>query len=452
MSDSLGGHEAGTDAAESQPSIPRAVTTSTGTISYSPADGPTPSGNGTATQTPGRPLTPAERRRAKRVAYWNRPKPPKDWRYWVGGTGRVLITLGLLMFAFVAYQLWGTGIEEARAQNKLENELEERRATLGTVPVFVPASTSAPDTTAPPTDTTAPEATTPPATEAPTTEPPVLSLPPIAEGDAIGELRIPRVGMDRRGVAGVSVPDLKKGPGHFPQTPMPGELGNAAIAGHRTTYGGPFLQLDELEVGDEVIWVNLYAQEFVYRVTGSEIVKPSQGEVINTLDPGKATLTLVTCDPVRTSKNRLIVYAELVEERSPAPTAGQEYYGQEVGEPITELPGDDVPEDTAATSTVGETTPASTEAAGAAATEAIDDPPAGFSDTDPFAQGWFSDSASWPHIAAWGAALVVLCIGCYALARALQRRWVGWVVAVAPFTFLLYFFFQNVNRLLPPGL
>jgi sortase A len=456
MSDSLGGAEAGTGAAESEPSIPRAVTTSTGTISYSrPADAG-PVGDGGAPEDASRPMTAAERRRAKRVAYWNRRKPPKDWRYWVGGTGRVLIALGLLMFAFVAYQLWGTGIEEARAQNKLENELEERRQTLGTMPVFVPASTSAPETTAPPTDTTAPGETTPgetapPATEAPTTEPPVLSLPPIAEGDAIGDLRIPRIGLDKSVVAGVSVPDLKKGPGHFPQTPMPGELGNASIAGHRTTYGGPFLQLDELEVGDEIVWVNLYAQEFVYRVTGSEIVKPSQGEVINTLDPNKATLTLVTCDPVRTSKNRLIIYAELVAERSPAPTAGQEYYGQDVGEPITELPGDDLPEDTTATSTVDETTPA-TSVAGAAATESIDDPPAGFSDTDPFAQGWFSDTAAWPHIVVWGLLLVVLCVGCYLLARALQRRWVGWVVAVAPFTFLLYFFFQNVNRLLPPGL
>jgi sortase A len=316
--------------------------------------------------------------------------------------------------------------------------------------VLVPA-TSTPDATAPPA-TTAPGDTTPPATEAPVTEPPVLSLPPIAEGDAIGELRIPRIDLDKAVVAGVSVPDLKKGPGHFPQTPMPGELGNAAIAGHRTTYGGPFLHLDELEPGDEIVWVNLYSQEFVYRVTGSEIVKPSQGEVINTLDPDVATLTLVTCDPVRTSKNRLIIHAELVEERSAAPTAGQQYYGQDAGATITELPGEDVPEETTATTAGDAAGPTTTTATAAPVATGDDEPPAGFSDTDPFAQGWFSDGAAWPHIAAWGGALVALCLGCYALARALRRRWVGWVVAVAPFTFLLYFFFQNVNRLLPPGL
>src|SRR5215207_11247617 len=59
------------------------------------------------------------------VSKWDRPPEPKDWRYFVGGAGRVLIALGLLMFGFVAYQLWGTGIETARAQNQLENEFEQ---------------------------------------------------------------------------------------------------------------------------------------------------------------------------------------------------------------------------------------------------------------------------------------------------------------------------------------
>ncbi len=62
--------------------------------------------------------------RRARVSRWDRPKPPKDWHYWVGGTGRVLITIGLLMFAFVAYQLWGTGIQTARAQDRLDRQFE----------------------------------------------------------------------------------------------------------------------------------------------------------------------------------------------------------------------------------------------------------------------------------------------------------------------------------------
>ena len=57
-----------------------------------------------------------------KVSKWDRQKPPKDWRFWVGGLGKVLVATGLLMFAFVAYQLWGTGIETARAQSALEDD------------------------------------------------------------------------------------------------------------------------------------------------------------------------------------------------------------------------------------------------------------------------------------------------------------------------------------------
>ncbi len=437
MSDGAGGGS--TDDAQTTATAPpvdpaRSVTTASGTVA--PGDSVRAS----------IPPTPGERRRAKREAYWNRPKPPKDWRYWVGGLGRVLIVLGLLMFAFVGYQLWGTGIEEARAQERLQSEFEEQQAALGTVPVLIPATTAEPpSTTAPPAN--GPETTTPPSTAAPVTQPPTLSLPTIEEGDAIGNLRIPRIGVDKQVVAGVTVADLKTGPGHFPQTPMPGELGNAAIAGHRTTFGGPFLHLDELEPGDEIVFTNFYSQDFVYRVTGTEVVDPSDGHVINTTDPDTATLTLVTCTPVRTSKQRLIIHATLDTTASPAPTATQRYYGQE-GDEITVLPGDDVTESSAVgTAAPNESTAPTTTPAAAPA-----DPPAGFSDADPFAAGWFSDGAAWPHVIAWGLTLIALCAGCYLLARALRRRWVGWVVGVVPFTVLLYFFFQNVNRLLPPGL
>jgi sortase A len=448
MSEGAGGGPGGDGPAEPAVATPRSVTTAAGTTSFGAGAPPSARGPG--------PISPSDRRRAKREAYWNRPKHPKDWRYWVGGTGRVLIVLGLLMFAFVAYQLWGTGIEQARAQDKLGNELEERQAEVGTVPVLIPPSTTTPPTTVTPQPG---ETTPPPATEAPITEAPVLSLPPIEEGDAIGVLSIPRIGMEQKIVAGVTVADLKQAPGHFPQTPMPGELGNAAIAGHRTTYGGPFLHLDELEVGDEISFTNIYSQVFVYIVTGTEVVSPSDGHVIETTDPTVAKLTLTTCTPVRTSKQRLIIYATLDPTRSPTPTASQIYYGQAPpdSEPVI-LPGDDTTEPPVAESTVPTSDSAAAPATDAATTAptttvaAAADRPDGFSDADPFAQGWFSDSAAWPHVAAWGFALIVLCLACYVLARTLRRRWVGWVVAAAPFVVLLYFFFQNVNRLLPPGL
>ena len=82
---------------------------------------------------------------------FDRPPPPHDWRWWVGGVGKTLIATGLLMFGFVAYQLWGTGIETARAQSSLEKEFEELLAS--TPPITAAPTTSPPDTTAPP-DTT----------------------------------------------------------------------------------------------------------------------------------------------------------------------------------------------------------------------------------------------------------------------------------------------------------
>ena len=89
--------------------------------------------------------------RPKRVRKFDRPRPPHDWRWWVGGVGKTLIATGLLLFGFVAYQLWGTGIETARAQNSLENEFEELLA--GTPPTTAaPVATTPADTT--PTDTT----------------------------------------------------------------------------------------------------------------------------------------------------------------------------------------------------------------------------------------------------------------------------------------------------------
>lgn len=443
--DDAGTDTTGADAA-TPPEVARArsITTVTGTVTVG-GSAPAPP----VAAAPGTSWWSRERRRARREAYWSRPKPPKDWRYWVGGVGRALIVLGLLMFAFVAYQLWGTGIEEARAQNRLENELEELHANLGTTPVLIPAST-APPTTAPPTGN--PGTIVPPVTEPPVTQPPTLSLPPIAEGDAIGTLRIQRIGLEKTVVAGVTVADLKNGPGHFPQTPMPGELGNAAIAAHRTTFGGPFLHLDQLDVGDEIVFENLYQQQFVYRVTGTEVVNPSDGHVINTTDPDLATLTLVTCTPPTTSRQRLIIHAELDTTASPAPTATQRYYGQE-GDAITELPGEDPGDAVDATGPEGTTLPG--DAAGPATSVADGgsaDRPAGFSDADPFAASWFSDGAAWPHVIGWGLGLVAVCVAAYLVARTLRRRWVGWVAGAVPFVVLLYFFFQNVNRLLPPGL
>ncbi|MFP5488743.1 MAG: hypothetical protein ACLGHQ_10610, partial [Acidimicrobiia bacterium] len=83
-----------------------------------------------------------ERRRA-RVSKWDRPPDPKDWRYFVGTLGKVLIATGILMFGFVAYQLWGTGIETARAQNRLEDAFEQAIAVRADDESETPTTTAA---------------------------------------------------------------------------------------------------------------------------------------------------------------------------------------------------------------------------------------------------------------------------------------------------------------------
>ena len=119
--------------------------------------------------------TPAdEPPKRKRVSKWDRPPEPHDWRFYVGGLGKILITIGLLMFGFVAYQLWGTGIETARAQNKLENEFEELFAETQTST----ASPTSVATTAPPTATVPASTASPQPTESIEARPVATSSPP----------------------------------------------------------------------------------------------------------------------------------------------------------------------------------------------------------------------------------------------------------------------------------
>jgi sortase A len=148
--------------------------------------------------------------------------------------------------------------------------------------------------------------------------------PRLREGDAIAVLRIPRFGTGYRPVVveGVSRDALAKGPGHYPGTAMPGEIGNFAVAGHRTGWGQPFDRLDRLKRGDTVV-VEWRGRSETYRITGTKKVKPTAtGVVLPVPDrpgarPDKARITLTTCtdrDPVtRAYRLRLIVRGELRE-------------------------------------------------------------------------------------------------------------------------------------------
>lgn len=134
----------------------------------------------------------------------------------------------------------------------------------------------------------------------------------VAEGGSLTRLRIPAIGTDVVVVEGTSASALRAGAGHYPGTPLPGEPGNVAVAGHRTTYGKPFADLDRLRPGDEIFFDTPLGSHR-YRVTGQPFVvdKTDWSPVGPTPGP---TLTLSTCHPKRSDRQRLIVKGELVPE------------------------------------------------------------------------------------------------------------------------------------------
>ena len=222
----------------------------------------------------------------------------------LGAVGKLLIISGLLVLGFVGYQLWGTGLETSRGQSELTDEFA---SDVGT-----PEATTDSETVEL-SDLTEQLAQVDSAT-APATAPP-------PEGEPIGILTIPRIDVERVVVEGVNKADLKKGPGHYPGTPLPGQAGNSGIAGHRTTYGAPFNRIDELVPGDEVK-VATPQGEFTYEVIAAPgqpangqawyTVTPDQVEVL--ADMGDDRLTLTACHPKYSAKQRIIVHAVL---RSP---------------------------------------------------------------------------------------------------------------------------------------
>jgi sortase A len=132
-------------------------------------------------------------------------------------------------------------------------------------------------------------------------------------GEAIGRLRAPTMGdLDIVVVQGTDTASLQKGPGHFPETPFPGQGGTVAIAGHRTTYGAPFRDAESVERGDRMVLEMPYGK-IIYRVQKTEIVDPTDVSVVQYA--GYERLVLSTCHPVYSAAQRLIVFARAVGER-----------------------------------------------------------------------------------------------------------------------------------------
>ena len=138
----------------------------------------------------------------------------------------------------------------------------------------------------------------------------------VGTGDALTRIKIPKIGADVVVVEGTTMSALRAGAGHYPQTPLPCEVGNVAIAGHRTTYGKPFHNLDLLAPGD-TITLETPIGSCTYRLVKPPfIVAPTDTSVVNPTPT--ATLTLTTCHPKGSARQRLIVQAELVGDATPA--------------------------------------------------------------------------------------------------------------------------------------
>jgi len=137
------------------------------------------------------------------------------------------------------------------------------------------------------------------------------------KGDAIARISIPAIGVAEYVVEGTDLGSLRKGPGHYPETPLPGEPGTTAIAGHRTTYGAPFRDIDDLDPGDRIV-VDMSDGRFVYRVEGTRIVDDQD---LSVLDPvGHKRLMLSACHPLYSAAQRIIVYARQVRRAPPRVT------------------------------------------------------------------------------------------------------------------------------------
>ena len=169
--------------------------------------------------------------------------------------GRVILVAGVLVLLFIPYLLWGTGLITARAQDQLRQQFAAAQlhhhsdVGLRSRPRRRPRQRIAPTIAAPP------------------------------AGQPVGIISIPKIALQMVVVEGTDAEQLRSGPGHYPGTPLPGEQGNVAIAGHRTTYLHPFYNLNELVAGDHVNILTVQGL-FVYQVLTSQAVAPTDVAVV----------------------------------------------------------------------------------------------------------------------------------------------------------------------------
>ncbi len=207
----------------------------------------------------------------------------------VRGAGEVMITFGLIVLLFAAYEVWGAGAVVDAHQDDLNEQLNQawdNAPTVGPTPSGVG---------------------------------PTAGAPP---GGPIGRLWIPRLEKNWVVNQGVTPDDIRYAPGHYPNSAMPGEVGNFSVAGHRNV--ATFWALDQLNEGDPIV-VETRDTWYIYQVTQEHVVKPTQVEVVAPVPnypgavPTKHMLTLTTCHPKLDNYQRLIIHAELTEQMPRTP-------------------------------------------------------------------------------------------------------------------------------------
>lgn len=222
----------------------------------------------------------------------NTPSRGRAAFLYVTGAARDLVVVALaLVVAFAAWFLFYTDIQAGRAQDSILSQTAE---DWGEIP-----------------DKVAPERRE----DIPVTDPPGTI------GEVWGVQHVPA--FSRTSVPIATGTDLERvlntiGMGWYQETQRPGEIGNFALAGHRTTYGKPLNQIDELEDGDPIV-IETKDYFYVYRVTSHEIVKPSENRVIAPVpgdstwseEPAERMLTLTACHPDYSLAERYIIHAEL---------------------------------------------------------------------------------------------------------------------------------------------
>jgi sortase A len=217
-------------------------------------------------------------------------------RYRVQVVGWTLIWSGLLVFGYLGWLLFGTDIVNAGVQSAASEDLVGRLAEKNPKPDSIDSDSYLSGTQRP--------------AGVPDTVPFYSEEPP-SSGEPFAFMSIPVIGLEDVVVyEGVDTDTLKNGPGHMRSTPIPGQPGNAVLSGHRTTYGRPFFDLDQLTAGDDII-VETAIGTHTYRVTELLIVAPTDVWVTEPRPGG--WLTLTTCNPKFSARERLIVFAVMVD-------------------------------------------------------------------------------------------------------------------------------------------